>query len=735
MLAYLLIISAAIHFMFSRFHVVVRLIVDIALCIILGISFSQRWQKYADSIDLTLGQKLAATFADAWQFYTIGFCILLIARLVLYAVHTRLQLSLFTTLGLILVLIVDSFSPIVLWPHAIVLVCLFLLWHMCWHYEQIRKGNKEEFEVLFYSPASIFTPFAAVLSIAIVLALLLPYGPPLLEDPYALWKKSRGEEVPAFLGDKGFKSVAESSKNKQSGYSRSSEVLGGGFNFNYETVMEIFTPQKSYWRGETINYYNGKGWIDTLEQDIASPIMPQEKLPFLTSRPLAELKDIEVNVRVLSATPYPVLFHPNEPKQIKEVVYALDQSLFSSSSTPNTMQAKNTNMSGSIIYNEERMESPPGVKQLQKDNTITFDREGSRISYPIAYSVTSEVLVLDTEKLVLAEARHEDSSLHTLYTALPPELPQEVKDLATLITSEAKSDYERAKLIENYLKLNYAYDNQPNEERITGEQNDFVYNFLFELYEGYCDYFSTAMAVMAKSLGMPARWVKGFSSGVNLSEQISQQVPMSFEDAEQIKFELSGGTYNVRNADAHSWVEIYFEGYGWIAFEPTPGFSYPYEYMSEDSELAQLEALEPPAATVDSQDVHKQGTFSFSNLLYIIISTLLVLVIAVAILKREAVIGYIVGLRYKHLSNNEQIVYQFNAFLRYCERRGYSRAKAATVHEALLSWKRGNTDWRNQLQELYSLFEMARYSSKQLDADQVQNASKLIKKLKKQWYA
>src|SRR5690606_12307588 len=96
------------------------------------------------------------------------------------------------------------------------------------------------------------------------------------------------------------------------------------------------------------------------------------------------------------------------------------------------------------------------------------------------------------------------------------------------ITSQANSDYERAKLLEEYLKQNYAYSNEPNIDRLTGQADDFVYQFLFELYEGYCDYFSTAMAVMAKSLDMPARWVKGFSPGVNLSQQYLQQIQMSY---------------------------------------------------------------------------------------------------------------------------------------------------------------------------------------------------------------
>src|SRR5690606_5616923 len=65
-----------------------------------------------------------------------------------------------------------------------------------------------------------------------------------------------------------------------------------------------------------------------------------------------------------------------------------------------------------------------------------------------------------------------------------------------------------------------------------------------------------------------ARWVKGYSSGTNDLAMIP--------DAAQLDIDLNGsGSYTIRNADAHSWVEVYFEGYGWIPFEPTANFTMP----------------------------------------------------------------------------------------------------------------------------------------------------------------
>jgi hypothetical protein len=72
--------------------------------------------------------------------------------------------------------------------------------------------------------------------------------------------------------------------------------------------------------------------------------------------------------------------------------------------------------------------------------------------------------------------------------------------------------------------------------------------FLFDLRQGYCDYYATAMAVMARQLGLPARLVTGYASG---------------------SYNPYRAVYTVSEADAHSWVEIYFPRYGWIEFEPT----------------------------------------------------------------------------------------------------------------------------------------------------------------------
>lgn len=727
MLAYVFICSFVIQFFGARLHKYVRMLIEIIATIIIGMIFSKMWSLYSSP---SFEDQVILTFINSWQFYGIGISLLILAQFVLRITETRLKASIFFTIGLFLLLIVDSFSPIVLWKHVITSIILFLFWHMSWHYDRIRQSNANEFEVIYENPISAITPFSIVISIALVVALVLPYGPPLLEDPYALWKKSRGEEVPAFLGEKGFKSTAVVNPNRLSGYARSSSVLGGGFEFNYDTVMEINTNRKSYWRGETVDYYDGIGWKNANPDYSSVEVIPANRIE--TERHLATTQTIEASVNVLREKGYPVLFHASELSQIN-IVNSINSNFDNAFYFDNSDQSNIIEFGGEPrdIFNEQN--PLPGVYRNLKDNTIYFEKEFYTEGYPYFYRITSEVLQLDVEKLQQASAKLPDPALQELYTNLPETVPQEVKDLALLITEPAQSDYDKARLLEEYLKQNYAYSNRPNEARSSGEQDDFVYKFLFELYEGYCDYFSTSMAVMAKSLGMPTRWVKGFASGINTSEQYLQQITMYIDDAEKVRNELSGGLYKVRNADAHSWLEIYFEGYGWIAFEPTPGFYYPYDYVSEES--AALEAKTPFTTNEEAEPTVSGTKKSYNYFWLIIFATILIVVTALffAWNKRGLIKQLVVGWRTKNYSNNERIIIQFNQFMNYCARKGLKRHQSQTVYEAISSWTHGSKHWKNQLNELYTLFEKAKYSAVQLDNAQVERVKEMIKQLKKQW--
>jgi transglutaminase-like putative cysteine protease len=130
------------------------------------------------------------------------------------------------------------------------------------------------------------------------------------------------------------------------------------------------------------------------------------------------------------------------------------------------------------------------------------------------------------------------------YLSLPKSVPQRVLDLANELTANIANPYDKAKAIEAYLRT-YPYS---LEIKPPPPDRDVADYFLFDQKIGYCDYYATSMVVLSRAVGLPARLVIGYSNGAYDSTQAE---------------------YVVREANAHSWVEVYFTGAGWVEFEPT----------------------------------------------------------------------------------------------------------------------------------------------------------------------
>ena len=161
----------------------------------------------------------------------------------------------------------------------------------------------------------------------------------------------------------------------------------------------------------------------------------------------------------------------------------------------------------------------------------------------VRYEATSLLPIIPPAQLRAASAPYPDI-IRALYLQLPP-LDPRIPKLAQQIASGSNNNYDKAANIERYLKtrLGYTLD-------LTGPPTaDPLPYFLFVRRAGHCEYFASAMTVMLRSLGIPARYATGF-------------LPGQFNDV--------GGDYIVRASDAHAWVEAYFPGYGWITFDPTP---------------------------------------------------------------------------------------------------------------------------------------------------------------------
>jgi transglutaminase-like putative cysteine protease len=134
------------------------------------------------------------------------------------------------------------------------------------------------------------------------------------------------------------------------------------------------------------------------------------------------------------------------------------------------------------------------------------------------------------------------------YLALPKSVPARVRSLALELTATAPTPYDRAIMLETYLRQ-FPYSLDISSIPSGYEATDY---FLFDLKKGYCDYYATSMVVLARAAGLPARFAMGYAPS---------------------PYDYNTYQYVVREMEAHSWAQIYFPGYGWIDFEPTSGRS------------------------------------------------------------------------------------------------------------------------------------------------------------------
>ena len=161
------------------------------------------------------------------------------------------------------------------------------------------------------------------------------------------------------------------------------------------------------------------------------------------------------------------------------------------------------------------------------------------------YNVLSQFPVPD-EDLLRSRGQEYPEWLRDRYLSLPSDVPTRVKELALQLTAIAPTPYDRVLAIEDHLRtIPYTLDvpYPPHDQ-------DLVDFFLFDLQKGYCDYYASAMVVLSRAAGVPARLVTGYASG---------------------EYDLKSGRFLVTEADAHSWVEVYFPSVGWVPFEPTAG--------------------------------------------------------------------------------------------------------------------------------------------------------------------
>ncbi len=181
-----------------------------------------------------------------------------------------------------------------------------------------------------------------------------------------------------------------------------------------------------------------------------------------------------------------------------------------------------------------------GRSFVLRDGNDSFSTGGIQ---PVKYTVFSD-LITRRERLSRPLQGEYAEDVRQFYLQLPA-LHPEIARLAFELTGKETNPVAKAFTLERFLKERYEY----SLENRSSLAQDPLYDFLFVTREGHCEYFATAQAVMMRTLGIPARVINGFRRG---------------------NFNRWSEHFIVRQSDAHSWVEGYFPGMGWVEFDSTP---------------------------------------------------------------------------------------------------------------------------------------------------------------------
>ncbi|WP_442597699.1 transglutaminase TgpA family protein [Neobacillus sp. D3-1R] len=594
--------------------------------------FSLKW--YAPFIDDII-QNFAYMLNGEWAmltniFRTVLFFILLwlMTYLIHYWLLNRKRIFLFFLITLIYITVLDTFTPYSA-TSAIVRTIVTGFGAMGILTLQ-RILAKERIAKDFSFSKKWLSSLTVLIIVSIGVGFIAPKAEPIWPDPVPFIKS---------LNDK-------SGGTQRIGYGVDDSQLGGPFIGDDRVVFRAESEARHYWRIESKDVYTGKGWVTSEEEVQKRTILPDSTFPIYAFEADVEVK--EETARIYTYMNYPHAIYPFGLEKIETPF----KSAFELNPTTEKIYFKNIEVSEYAFQYRIPKYSVRKLKQVKSIETARLD--------PI---------------------------FHSRYTQVPENLPVDIQKLALEITAGKETWFDKAKAIESYFdRTEFSYD-QKNVAVPKGSE-DYVAQFLFDTKRGYCDNFSTSMTVMLRTLGIPARWVKGYSDG-------------------EYK-QLTGNgrkVYEVTNNNAHSWVEVYFPGSGWLAFEPTPGFSNnislnydTYQDDTKKSEQTPTPAKKPEQKTPDrlkgEDKLQSTSTFSFkrfwseisfffkNNWHWFFFGIMAIAIVALWIYrKRSNWMPYYLVWVFKYRKKDESFRPAYLALLKQLERYGLKRKSDQTLRD------------------------------------------------------
>lgn len=303
-------------------------------------------------------------------------------------------------------------------------------------------------------------------------------------------------------------------------------ALGTGTALTDHLVMTVEAPPRAfpgsryYWRALSFDLYENGQWTNTFKDELfVEPNASKLPLPNYEGHELATFRFSPERSIV-------TLYTPPEPVSI------------------------------SIATNAEFASNPDGTVDVAAFQAYSAVQPG------YSYEVTSLVASMTQNQLRTAGTDYPDY-IRERYLQLPSDITPRTHELAQTISQGHDNPYDIVVAVTDFLRK-YEYQETISPPPTDQEVIDW---WLFDYKIGFCQYYASAQVVLLRSLGIPARMVAGYAQG----EYAGRGEERELRDNSFIPDDYTdeGGTYRVRNRDAHTWPEVYFPGYGWVEFEPT----------------------------------------------------------------------------------------------------------------------------------------------------------------------
>lgn len=470
--------------------------------------------------------------------------------------------------------------------------------------------------------------------------------------------------------------------------------------------------QDIHWRGAVLTNFDGRRWSTPASR--SAVISPDPSGAF-------RFPEHQLPIRSFFSLRYTVFLEPIS----SEAIFV--------ASHPTAIWGRFGFTAGGLIG-----QGPRSYLFMDSTGTIWNSQQDSA---GLRYEGISQILSVPPRDLRETPAIYPDE-IREMYLQLPP-LDPRIKALARQITANSPTPYDKSAEIEAYLHANFRYT---LDLRDMNHPDPLAY-FLFVKRAGNCEYFASAMTIMLRTLGIPARYVTGF-------------LPGEYNDV--------GEDYIIRASDAHSWVEVYFPGYGWETFDPTPPgaqkrsgmldtlgmywdwfqlhwsewvINYDFSHQLTLARNIRSSSREWSGSVSQFYEEKRRATIDFmklwqsrlSNSPYALPGSLVFLVLLLIFFRGRAMGGF-VAIRWSLRAHRagelpaDLAAFQYRQMLRLLERRGWRKSEHQTPLEFAASIPA--PEFAGPARELTALYQSARFGSQPADARRVSSLLRAIKDLR-----